>query len=119
MKIPPGKKTNQMRVAFLNLRTVNAILGAAAGLFPCAAPCLELPKAPLPGPVPGLRIETRAYPAHKATEWQFRLGADREGSQVLHENLKSADFEVAFPKDATVTLHWNRGSHSETPLEPG
>ena len=113
MKIPPGTKASQMRVAFLNLRTLNAILGAVAGLFPCAAPCVELPKAPLPGPVPGLRIETRAYPAHKATEWQLRLGADHDGSRVLHENLKSADFVVAFPAEATVRLHWNRGSHSE------
>ena len=50
--------------------------------------------------VPGLRIETLAYPDHAATEWQLRLQAPEAGESPLYENLKSADFEVAFPANA-------------------
>jgi hypothetical protein len=74
---------------------------------------IEHPAAPLRETVPGLRIETQAYPDQAATEWQFRLRAPEAGESPLYENLKSADFEVGFPPDAKVRLHWNKGSHSE------
>jgi alpha-galactosidase len=78
-----------------------------------SADAIERPTAPLRETVPGLRIETQAYPDHAATEWQFRLRAPEAGESPLYENLKSADFEVAFPADAAVMLHWSKGSHSE------
>ena len=78
-----------------------------------SADAIERPTAPLRETVPGLRIETQAYPDQAATEWQFRLRAPEAGESPLYENLKSADFEVAFPPDAKVRLHWNKGSHSE------
>lgn len=74
---------------------------------------IERPAAPLRETVPGLRIETQAYPDQAATEWQFRLRAPEAGESPLYENLKSADFQVAFPPDAKVRLHWSKGSHSE------
>jgi alpha-galactosidase len=74
---------------------------------------IERPTAPLRETVPGLHIETQAYPDQAATEWQFRLRAPEAGESSLYENLKSADFEVAFPPDAKVRLHWSKGSHSE------
>jgi alpha-galactosidase len=74
---------------------------------------IERPDAPLRETVPGLRIEKHTYTNHAATEWQFRLRAPEAGESPLYENLKSADFEVAFPFNAKVVLHWNRGSHSE------
>ena len=78
-----------------------------------SADAIERPTSPLRESVPGLRIETQAYPDHAATEWQFRLRAPEAGESPLYENLKSADFEVAFPADAAVMLHWSKGSHSE------
>jgi len=78
-----------------------------------AADAIELPASPLREPVPGLRIESLAYPEHGATEWQLRLQAPEGGESPLYENLKSADFEVAFPANAAVMLHWSKGSHSE------
>lgn len=77
------------------------------------ADAIERPTAPLRETVPGLRIETQAYPDQAATEWQFRLRAPEADGSPLYENLKSADFEVAFPPDAAVMLHWSKGSHSE------
>jgi alpha-galactosidase len=44
---------------------------------------------------------------------QFRLRAPEAGESPLYENLKAADFEVAFPANAAVMLHWSKGSHSE------
>ena len=78
-----------------------------------SAAAIERPTAPLRETVPGLRIETQAYPDHAATEWQFRLRAPGAGESPLYENLKSADFEVAFPANTPVRLHWSKGSHSE------
>ena len=78
-----------------------------------SADAIERPTAPLREPVPGLHIETKAYPDHAATEWQCRLRAPEAGESPLYENLKSADFEVAFPPDTAVRLHWSKGSHSE------
>ena len=78
-----------------------------------SADAIERPAAPLGETVPGLRIETQAYPDQAATEWQFRLRAPEAGESPLYENLKSADFQVAFPPDAKVRLHWSKGSHSE------
>ena len=74
---------------------------------------IERPEAPLREVVPGLRIEAQAYPDQTATEWQFRLRAPTAGESPLYENLKSADFEVAFPSGEPVTLHWSKGSHSD------
>ncbi len=78
-----------------------------------SAAAIDRPAAPLRETVPGLRIETQANPGHAATEWQFRLRAPGAGESPLYENLKSADFEVTFPPDAKVRLHWSKGSHSE------
>jgi alpha-galactosidase len=77
------------------------------------ADAIERPTAPLRDTVPGLRIETQAYPDQAATEWQFRLRAPEADGSPLYENLKSADFEVAFPPDVQVRVHWSKGSHSE------
>lgn len=78
-----------------------------------AADGIERPIAPFGETVPGLRIESRAYPEHAATEWQLRLLNPEQGNRPLYENLKSTDFEVAFPPGAKVMLHWSKGSHSE------
>ena len=77
------------------------------------ADAIERPAVPLRETIPGLRIEAQAYPDQAATEWQFRLRAPTAGESPLYENLKSADFEVAFPSGAPVTLHWSKGSHSD------
>lgn len=74
---------------------------------------IERPASPLRESIPGLRIESRAYPEYAATEWQLRLRNPEQGAPPLYENLKSADFEIAFPANTPVTLHWSKGSHSE------
>jgi alpha-galactosidase len=89
------------------------LIGVLALSVSASADAIERPAAPLRETVPGLRIETQAYPDQAATEWQFRLRAPEAGESPLYENLKSADFEVAFPPDAKVRLQWNKGSHSE------
>ena len=89
------------------------LIGVLALSLAASADAIERPAAPLRETVPGLRIETQSYPDQAATEWQFRLRAPEAGESPLYENLKSADFEVAFPPDAKVRLHWNKGSHSE------
>jgi alpha-galactosidase len=89
------------------------LIGVLALSLAVSTDAIERPTAPLRETVTGLRIETQAYPDHTATEWQFRLRAPEAGESPLYENLKSADFEVAFPPDAKVRLHWSKGSHSE------
>lgn len=95
----------------LNLICFTLLLALASGFSTAAA--IELPDAPMRNSVPGLRIESRSYPDHFATEWQLRLRAPNAGEPPLYENLKSADFEVAVPVNAPVRLHWSKGSHSE------
>lgn len=89
------------------------LIGVLALSLAVSADAIERPTAPLRETVPGLRIETQAYPDQAATEWQFRLRAPEAGESPLYENLKSTDFQVAFPPDAKVRLHWSKGSHSE------
>ncbi len=89
------------------------LIGVLALSLAVSADAIERPTAPLRETVPGLRIETQAYPDQAATEWQLRLRAPEAGESPLYENLKSADFEVAFPPNAKVRLHWSKGSHSE------
>ncbi len=89
------------------------LLAPLAGLGAAEGQGIVRPDAPLREVVPGLRIEARPYPEHGATEWQFRLRAPAAGESPLYENLQSADFEVAFPSGAPVTLHWSKGSHSD------
>ena len=81
--------------------------------LPATADAIERPTTPLRETVPGLRIESLNYPEHAATEWQFRLQAPEAGESPLYEDLKSADFEVSFPANAAVMLHWSNGSHSK------
>ena len=95
------------------MKPFSLLLSALALSLAVSADAIERPTAPLRQTVPGLRIETQAYPDHAATEWQFRLRAPEAGESPLYENLKAADFEVAFPADAAVMLHWSKGSHSE------
>lgn len=95
------------------MKPFSLLLSALALSMAVSADAIERPTAPLRQTVPGLRIETQAYPDHAATEWQFRLRAPEAGESPLYENLKAADFEVAFPADAAVMLHWSKGSHSE------
>ena len=98
----------------MNIRFLTALLLAPlAALQAADGHGIERPEAPLREVVPGLRIEAQAYPDQTATEWQFRLRAPTAGESPLYENLKSADFEVAFPSGEPVTLHWSKGSHSE------
>ena len=89
------------------------LIGVLALFLSASAGAIERPTAPLRETAPGLRIQTQGYPDHSAAEWQFRLRAPEAGEPPLYENLKSADFEVAFPPDAKVRLHWSKGSHSE------
>lgn len=89
------------------------LIGVLALSLAVSAADIERPTAPLREDVPGLRLESCSYPDHFATEWQIRLRAPEAGESPLYENLKSADFEVAFPPDAKVRLHWSKGSHSE------
>ena len=107
-------------VALGEVRTVGgleapfvALAVGDAAFDPAAGQGIVRPDAPLREGVPGLRIEARPYPEHGATEWQFRLRAPASGESPIFENLQSADFEVAFPSGAPVTLHWSKGSHSE------
>jgi alpha-galactosidase len=95
------------------MKPFSLLLSVLALSMAVSADAIERPTAPLRETVPGLRIETQAYPDHAATEWQFRLRAPEAGESPLYENLKAADFEVAFPADAAVMLHWSKGSHSE------
>ena len=95
------------------MKPFSLLLSALALSLAVSADAIERPTAPLRQTVPGLRIETQAYPDHAATELQFRLRAPEAGESPLYENLKAADFEVAFPADAAVMLHWSKGSHSE------
>jgi hypothetical protein len=57
------------------------------------------------------RIARRDYPTANAVEWQVRLKALEGGDPPLWENPRSAGFVAAFPFDAPVSPHWNRGSH--------
>lgn len=85
-------------------------------LVACFASCahaVQRPGSVLRESVPGLNIETRDYPDHNATLWESRLRAPNEESSPLYQNLKSADFEVAFKPNAEVVLHWSKGSHAE------
>lgn len=95
------------------MKVLPVLLIALTVSHAAAAGGIERPAAPFGEPVPGLRIESRAYPEHAATEWQLRLRASASGESLLYENLKSADFEVAFPPGPPVMLHWSKGSHSE------
>ncbi len=95
------------------MKTVPTFITVLALSLAVSANAIERPTAPLRETVPGLRIETRAYPDHSATEWQFRLRAPETGKSPLYESLKSADFEVAFAANTPVRLHWSKGSHSE------
>lgn len=71
------------------------------------------PDSPLREKVPGLRVTANAYPEFAATEWQLRLRSPETGASPLYENLQSADFDVSFPSNSPVRLHWSKGSHSE------
>jgi alpha-galactosidase len=95
------------------MKSLPSFLGLVAFCLSVSAHAIERPTTPLAETVPGLRIESRAYPEHTATEWQFHLRAPEAGESPLYENLKSADLEVAFPANAPVRLHWSKGSHSE------
>lgn len=72
------------------------------------ADAIERPTVPLRETIAGLSIEARTYPDQAATERQFRLRAPAAGESPLYENLKSADFEVALPSGAPVTLPWSK-----------
>jgi len=89
------------------------LISVLALFLAASAEAIERPAAPSRETIPGLRIDTQTYPDHAATEWQCRLRAPGAGESPLYENLKSADFEVAFPPHAKVQLHWSKGSHSE------
>ena len=104
---------NSNRKTIPHMKALPAILVVLASSLSATADGIERPASPLSETVPGLRIESRSYPKHAATEWQLRLQAPERGKSPLYENLKSADFEVAFPADAPVNLHWSKGSHSE------
>jgi len=95
------------------MRPLPILIGVPALSLAVYADAIERPTAPLRETVPGLRIETQAYPDQAATEWQFRLRAPEADGSPLYENLKSADFEVDFPPDVQVRVHWSKGSHSE------
>ena len=95
------------------MKTFSLLISALALSLAVSADAIERPASPLRETVPGLRIESLVYPDHGATEWQLRLQAPGAGESPLYENLKSADFEVAFPAHAAVMLHWSKGSHSE------
>jgi hypothetical protein len=88
------------------MKPFSLLLSVLALSMAVSADAIERPTAPLRETVPGLRIETQAYPDHAATEWQFRLRAPEAGESPLYENLKAADFEVAFPANAAVMLGW-------------
>ena len=95
------------------MKPCSLLISVLALSLAVSADAIERPTAALRETVPGLRIETQAYPDHAATEWQFRLRAPEAGESPLYENLKAADFEVAFLANTQVRLHWSKGSHSE------
>jgi hypothetical protein len=94
------------------MRPLPILIGVPALSLAVYADAIERPTAPLRDTVPGLRIETQAYPDQAATEWQFRLRAPEADGSPLYENLKSADFEVAFPPDVQVRAKISRSSPS-------
>ena len=68
---------------------------------------------------PGISFQRHDYANENAIEWQVRLQSPAGGESPLYEDLKSADFLVKFPSNRPVTLHWNKGSHSEvTDFQP-
>ncbi len=71
------------------------------------------PDSPLREKAPGLRVTANAYPEFEATEWKLCLRSPETGDSPLYENLQSADFDVSFPSNSPVRLHWSKGSHSE------
>lgn len=74
---------------------------------------------PCPASYAGLSFEKKAYPKQNAFEWQVRLQTPAGVESPLYEELKSADFELRFPAARLITVHWNKGSHSEaTDFQP-
>ena len=63
--------------------------------------------------VDGLRLHRQDYPPEDAVEWQVRLQAPADGSSMLYEGWRSAEFIVQFPVPEDVALHWSKGSHAE------
>lgn len=57
------------------MKTLPTLLCVLALPLAASADAIERPTAPLRETVPGLRIETHAYPDHATTEWQFHLQA--------------------------------------------
>jgi len=60
------------------------------------------------------RIEMRSYADFGAVEWQVGLRRESGAAPALIEDPCSADFTAAFPSRRPTTLHWSKGSHSET-----
>jgi alpha-galactosidase len=69
----------------------------------------------MPAPVvnPEVSFSTHQYSEYAAIEWQVRLQGLPTTNPGLHENLRSADFVVSFPSEASPILHWSQGSHAE------
>ncbi len=68
---------------------------------------------PAPSSTPGESFVAQRYPDYAAIEWQVRLQGLPDAGAVLHENLRSADFVVSLPSEASPMLHWSQGSHAE------
>ena len=106
------------RAALLVALAVSAAAGAneaARGELVLSPDYTVETQALLPRPVAvPWRIETRTYDAFHATEWQLTLAVDGQSPAVRIEDGRCADFVVSFPGTGPVTLHWSRGSHSET-----
>ncbi len=56
-------------------------------------------------------VAASSYAEFSAIEWQMRVQATEE---VVLDDIGAANFVAAFPNEAETTLHWSRGSHSET-----
>ncbi len=66
--------------------------------------------------MPALHLDLlpREYPEHRAMEWQVFLKPSTSPSEQLLDDIQSANFELAFPANEAIDLHWNKGSHSQT-----
>ena len=77
----------------------------------------ELREMPCAASEPGLSYERYDYAEYNAVEWQVRLESRAHGNspgdaKVVHDNVQSAQFTVAFPAGGPVALHWTEGSHA-------
>ncbi len=64
-------------------------------------------------PTPHLSMSHVEYLQHDAVEWQVYLNPAKNGQAQRVDDIRSADFEVAFRDTDQLQLHWSKGSYAE------